>query len=160
SSLWMLSVPDKRVAPFRGVSAHVTEAMFSPDGRWVAYAGYTAAPGQIFVEPFPSTGAKYLVSNGAHPLWSRNGTELFFSPGGPGVVEMVKISTQPALAFRDRVSVPSLVSVTAGPRASRNYDVTPDGTRFINVLTATQQFAAQSTAPRIQVVLNWFTELQ
>jgi len=160
SSLWMFSAADKGIAPFRGVSSDVTDAAFSPDGRWVAYARLAAARGQVFVEPFPSTGAKYLVAEGAHPAWSRNGTELFFSSAGSGVVEMVKIRTQPSIAFSDRVSVPGLASLTGGLRTNRNFDVTPDGTRFINVLTAAQEFAAASTAPQIQVVLNWFEELR
>jgi len=73
---------------------------------------------------------------------------------------MVKIRTQPSIAFSDRVSVPGLASLTGGLRTNRNFDVTPDGTRFINVLTAAQEFAAASTAPQIQVVLNWFEELR
>ena len=38
TSLWQLSLEDRKVAPFGGVrSSNETGATFSPDGRWVAY---------------------------------------------------------------------------------------------------------------------------
>lgn len=45
---------------------------FSPDGRWIAYtfrAGVTTV--DVYVEPFPATGANYLISRGTsrRPIW-------------------------------------------------------------------------------------------
>jgi hypothetical protein len=42
----------------------------------------------------------------------------------------------------------------------RQFDITPDGTRFIAVVDATQNQDEAPVAPQIHVVLNWFHELQ
>ena len=74
-ALWTLSLSDRKVAPFGGVqstSSFSPNAVFSPDGHWVAYAsGWECSPA-VFVQPFPATGAIYQVAGSwAHPLWSR-----------------------------------------------------------------------------------------
>jgi serine/threonine-protein kinase len=157
TSLSLFSLQDKRVAPFGNESSDVIEATFSPDGHWVAYA---VASAQVTVEPFPVTGEKYPVSSGAHPMWSHDGKELFLAGRGPGIVEMVHVRTQPSFAFSDRTTLSATLSLLAAPRSPRNYDITPDGTRFITVLAPGQQFGAESTSPQINVTLNWFEELK
>ena len=62
--------------------------MFSPDGRWIAYASDETGRGEIYVRPFPaSTPGKWLVSKGATsygaPAWRRDGKELLYlAPDG------------------------------------------------------------------------------
>src|SRR5262249_22655258 len=87
TSLWTLSLRDKRTAEFAGVrSTTPTDAMFSPDGRWVTYLTTSAYAQprnpEVYVQPFPPTGEKYLIHSGGggiHPMWSRDGQELLFS---------------------------------------------------------------------------------
>lgn len=53
----------------------------SPDGRWIAYQSQESSADQIFVRPFPDvqTGRwQVSTSGGRHPVWSRNGRELFY----------------------------------------------------------------------------------
>ncbi len=53
----------------------------SPDGRWLAYASNESGIMEIYVRPFPDTGAgRRQVSNGGgiEPVWSSTGDELFF----------------------------------------------------------------------------------
>ena len=38
-------------------------ARFSPDGKWFAYQSDEGGPYQVFVQPFPPTGAKWQVSS-------------------------------------------------------------------------------------------------
>ena len=48
----------------------------------------------VFVQPFPPTRAIYQVSSnddGHHPVWSRDGRELFFIPA-PGRLTRVRVS--------------------------------------------------------------------
>ena len=62
-SLWMLSLMDKNSAPFGDVhSSTRTGAVFSPDGRWVAYTTTEARPRQIYVQPFPAIAGVSLNS--------------------------------------------------------------------------------------------------
>ena len=57
-----------------------------PDGRWMAYRSDDSGRPEICVVPFPDVGDKLPVSNGGgtRPIWSRDGTELFYIvPGSP-----------------------------------------------------------------------------
>jgi Tol biopolymer transport system component len=64
-TLWSMTLSDRKAVPFGGVAAR--EAAFSPDGRWVVYQVREENANVAYVEPFPRTGAKYLVSRA---LWS------------------------------------------------------------------------------------------
>ena len=62
SSLWTFSLKDRKAAPFGGVQSSAwTNAVFSPDGRWVAYAASGGGPrfegesNTVLVQPFPAT---------------------------------------------------------------------------------------------------------
>ena len=86
-TLWTMSMKDRQPVIFGDVrSIDLAEGSFSPDGRWIAYqARESDGPRLVFVQPFPSTGAKYLVrqEGGGHPDWSAKGDEIILNVG-PG----------------------------------------------------------------------------
>jgi len=61
-----------------GVTQH--SSRFSPDGKWIAYTSIETGRFEVFVQPFPRTGAKFRVTQqgGGHALWSNDGKELLF----------------------------------------------------------------------------------
>jgi serine/threonine protein kinase/Tol biopolymer transport system component len=160
-SLWMFSFKDKKAAPFGSVQSSIPpNAVFSPDGKWVAYASDETGRREVYVQPFPSTGAKYQVlSPGAinphHPLWSPDGRELFYIPTG-GQAVVVSFTAQPSVSFGKPEPVTGMLD-QGGPGTKRNTDIGPNG-RFIGVVAADE--AQPAGSPAIQVVLNWFTEVQ
>ncbi len=167
-ALWVLSLEDKKAERFDAVVSPtytLTSAVFSPDGKWVAYASSDGRTSQaVFVQPFPPTGAKYQISKndgaGSSPMWSPDGKELFFSPGAGGSHHVVSISTQPAFSFGEPVVIPRPFAGFA-PSIVRGYDISRDGQRFLGMIDpsrVTQSGAAG--APQIQIVLNWFDELK
>jgi hypothetical protein len=170
SSLWRFSLKDRKATPFSDVkgSSLPTDAMFSPGGRWVAYqvgepgvnrAAADRPEGFTYVEPFPPTGEKHqLPMRGGRPLWSRDGTELFFVPSGREFM-VVTVRTEPNLTFTNPVAVPRMFGVAA-PTNPRTFDIMPmpDG-RIIGIGTASQSQSAAGPA-QIRVVLNWFEELK
>ena len=162
-SLWTLSLKDRASTPFGDVhSSTRTGAVFSPDGRWVAYATTEGATTTIYVQPFPAVagGKRQLPPRGGqpkHPVWSADGSQLFYNPG-PGLFESVSVTTQPAFAFGNPVALPRSFP-GASPRERRPYDITPDG-RFVSALAAGQSVSGRPAAPQIQVVLNWFEDLK
>jgi serine/threonine protein kinase/Tol biopolymer transport system component len=166
-SLWTLSFPNRTATPFDGVhsggaggTSIATNAAFSPDGRWVAYsAGGQPATYALFVQPFPTTGATYQITAPAaiHPLWSRDGKELFFDTGPTGFAG-VTVSTQPSFVFGSPVALPKGGAVDLGPIGPRNNDISSDGQRFLVVVNATA--SPIGPAPQIEVVLNWFEDLK
>jgi len=69
---------------------------------------------------------------------------------------VVDISTDPTFA----VGNPTLLfegSYVGGPGSGRDYDVTPDGQRFLMVRVKGGEQAAPT---QMDVVLNWFEELK
>ena len=166
--LWTLALDDRKATAFGDVrSRSRIAAMFSPDGRWVAYdassEGNTRTTGGVFVQPFPATGARYQIPRlefDYHPLWSADGRHLFYIPAA-GRFAAVSVQMQPTFAFGNPVESQA-TAFTQGIRFSdvRNYDITPAGTFVALVDPRERDVSATSAAPEIQVVLNWFEELK
>jgi Tol biopolymer transport system component len=113
-SLWTLSVEGRALTPFGLTSQLPISAVFSPDGRWIAYSR-GLAPGSslllspdrgVFVQPFPPTGAVYQapkIQIDFHPAWAPDGKELIYIPSGAsGQLAAVKVTTQTGLTFGAR----------------------------------------------------------
>jgi serine/threonine-protein kinase len=168
-SLWTYSLQDKKAAPFGSVqqsSPNLVRAVFSPDGRWVAYGSDETGTAGVYVQPFPATGAKYEISKGlSHSArWSPDGKEIFFVRGPAGTpaagqLVVLSLTTQPTLTFGNPVAVSSgRLQLSGGLSVPRRFDVAPDG-GIIGVVDSAQPSAALAS-PRIEVVLNWTEELK
>jgi eukaryotic-like serine/threonine-protein kinase len=168
-TLSTLTLKDRRMSPFGNVrSEQPTEASFSPDGKWVAYQ--SADPGkvrQIFVQPFPATGAKYLVPAGpatngtgiGHPYWNRKGAELIMN-AAPTISYSVSFTATPRVEFGPPASFPRLGRVEPNPATGRRgADALPDGEHVIGI-GAAGSGSASGLAPQFNVVLNWFDEVK
>lgn len=158
-SLHTFSIGDRRATPFADVTstAFPTDAVFSPDGRWVAYQAGDRGTGEAttYVQPFPPTGAKFQIARGGRPVWSRDGRELFLIPA-PSRLTAVSVRTEPTFAFTSPVLVPRRFGLSP-PANPRTFDLLPDG-RIVGIGSAGQFDRAGS--PDIHVVLNWFEELR
>ncbi|AMY09517.1 Serine/threonine-protein kinase PrkC [Luteitalea pratensis] len=160
----ILSLGRKTVTSYGAVqSVDPPGAVFSPDGRWVAYTS-SAKRGKttVHVQPFPATGAKFtLTARGfdtPHAVtWSADGKELFYDPR-PGGFESVSVTTNPSFAFGDPVTT-SRSFLSSPPEARRRYDVTPSG-QFLVVTSTGLPGSGGPPTPQVQVVLNWFQELR
>jgi serine/threonine-protein kinase len=106
ASVWWYSLRDKKATMFTDAPSWQQSSSFSPDGRWVAYVSEENGR-QVFVEPFPATGAKFLIKDGGnHPVWSRDGKELFFMNDViNGQLYSVAIRTEPSFTFGNPVPV-------------------------------------------------------
>lgn len=158
SSVWILSLRDRKATPFAdGGSLFAEDSMFSPDGRWLAYSIDSTGGGadMLYVQPFPLAPGKYQISNGHAPIWSRDGKQLAFD-SGPGWYSTVTVTTQGGFAFSSPAPVRrgGLVGSPSGPPRA---DILPDG-RIIGVIRSDR--ANAPSVAQIQVVLNWFEELK
>jgi eukaryotic-like serine/threonine-protein kinase len=161
-SLWTLSMATKKSSPFGEVhSPTPTGAVFSPDGRWLAYTlSHATRPTTVYVEPFPATGTKHQLFTTAadgphHQVWAPNGKSLFYNPR-PAGFESVTVTTAPTFAFGNPVAVPRPFS-TGSPSVRRPFDIMPDG-KFVGLFPA-GQVDSGTTAQVIQVALGWFAKL-
>jgi Tol biopolymer transport system component len=154
--IWMLRLSDRKSQPFLQSPFNESVPQFSPDGRWLAYISDESGRYEIYVQPFPGPGGKWQISTegGREPLWNRNGRELFYRNGN--MMMSVDIATHPSFV----AGKPKMLfegPYQQAPATAPNYDVSPDGRRFL-MLKATEQ--EQAAPSQINVVLNWFEELK
>jgi Tol biopolymer transport system component len=153
--IWVLRMGDRKAQPFLRTRFDEAVPQFSPDGRWLAYISNESGRYEIYVQAFPGPGGKWQISTegGTEPAWNRNGRELFYRNGDKMMA--VDIATLPSFS----VGKPKILfegRYDLAPFPSTNYDVSPDGQRFLMVKPSEQEAAAT----QIIVVQNWFEELK
>jgi hypothetical protein len=124
---------------------------FSPDDRWVAYSSDESGRVQVYVQPFPPTGAKWQVSTdgGTEPKWSGDGRELYYLEPGRGIMA-VSVETKSAFNY----TAPALLVASraaVGGALAQSFDVTQDGRRFL----IRERAGDTDPAVPMHVVLNW-----
>ena len=156
NGIGMLSLGPEPVAKL--VLQEPSEAIrpaLSPDGRWIAYVSDETGRREVYVRPFPKVEeGKWQISSdgGVSPLWAPDGGELFFRSGDDMMV--ARIETEPTF----KAGTPELLfegrySVAFG----RNYDIDPEGERFLMLKDVQGQAPTRS---QLTVVLHWFEELK
>jgi len=135
----------------------------SPDGRWLAYLSDETGRHEVYVRPFPDTERrKWQISEGGAyaPLWSHDGSELFYVNADREMVA-VGVNSGPAFDAREQpvlftVSADCAVSVVKG-----FYDISPDDQRFLMRRTVEGRADRESVdTRRLILVQNWFQELK
>jgi len=135
---------------------HEIEAMFSPDGRWLAYASNESGRYEIYVRPFPGPGGKWQISadGGVTPTWSRAARELVYgTPTGQIMVAAYVVEGDSFRAERPRLW-PAGRYVARG---SRMFDLHPDGTR---VAFAPVPLSPAVKQDKLTFLFNFFDELR
>ena len=154
--IWMLRLSDRKAQPFLRTPFNESVPRFSPDGRWLTYVSNESGRYEIYVQPYPGPGGKLQISTegGTEPTWNPNGRELFYRSGNKMMA--VAITTRPSFtASKPRVLFEGHYVPPPGTRP--NYDVSPDGQRFLMIKP---NQAGDAAPAQINVVLNWFQELK
>lgn len=130
--VFIVDLNSGRVTPFAATAASERAPMFSPDGRWIAYVSDESGRDEVYVRPYPGPGGKFQVSTngGGEPVWNRNGRELFYRENRK--LMSVALSVSPAFT----AATPTMLfegSYTESHRGYQNYDVSPDGQRFVMI---------------------------
>ena len=146
---------ERKPQPFLQTPFGEGEAVFSPGGHWLAYVSNESGRNEVYVQPYPGPGGKWQISTagGGEPVWARNGRELFFRNGDEMMA--VDVTTEPTFS----AGTPRLLfegTFITSTVFRGNYDVAPDGQRFVMLKPYEQEAGAQ----QINVVLNWFEELR
>ncbi len=129
----------------------------SADGRWLAYVSQESGVDEVYVRPASGQGGKWHVSaeGGIVPVWSPDGKELFFVRDDSMMAVTIEANENQITAGAPR----KLFDFPPGRRSerdARSFDITPDGSRFLLVRSATPGLGRRN----INVVLNWSAELQ
>ncbi len=150
---WLLPLGGEAKA--REVQPGAISACFSPDGRWIVYHQAGIHGGDFFVQATDGSPGKWEITTdrGDSPVWV--GNEIFFVCDG-GDILAVDVETRPTF----RAGAPRLIYEGRGRYDIRTnlypFDASGDGKRFLLLKTSVRA----DVANRIDVVLNWPTELQ
>jgi len=155
NDIWVFHTEDRRVERLTDTAFAETHPVFSPDGRWLAYASNESGRTEVYVQPYPGPGTRNIVSTegGSEPIWAPNGRQLYYR----NVWKMmaVDIKTDPAfVAGKPRMLFEH--RYLRGAQAN-NYDIHPDGERFLMNQETDQP---PQDVRQIHLVVNWLEELK
>ena len=155
--IWFLPMEGERTPrPFLRTDSWEGEAVFSPDGRWLAYTSEETGDDEVYVQPYPGPGGKWRISTegGEVSLWAANGRELYYRRlrSTPPQLLAVTIDTEPVFsASTPRLLIEGSHGSAGGP--FHGYDVAPSGEYFVFQ-------TLESGKRQLNVVLNWSEDLK
>jgi len=150
--LWILPMTgEKKPFPFLQTRSNEDHGRFSPDGHFIAYSSDESGRYEVYVQTFPVSGGKWLVSRdgGAQPHWRGDGKEIFFiAPDRKMMAADVKLEGSTCQAGIPKALFQTQIISYPNPR--NGYEVSADGQRFV-IITPLQE----NTSTPITVVANW-----
>jgi eukaryotic-like serine/threonine-protein kinase len=123
------------------------DAIFSPDGKWIAYVSDESGREEVYLRPFPVGSRRYQVSTagGTAPAWRGDAREVFFI----GKENRLMSAEIPTHGPEIQVATP----VELFPLPGDRFIPAPDGRRFLVDVRSEDAFSSPLT-----VVLNWKQE--
>ena len=157
--VWLVPVAGGEARPLLAGPFEECNPRFSPDGRWLAYSSDESGRFEVYVVRLPELDRKAQVSvgGGDRPLWSDAGREIVYR-GADGRVASVRFASAPRgepIVGRPRPLFPDTYGAAIGRTSHVDYDVHPDGVRFVMIGSQ-----AGGAALDMAVVLGWFEELK
>ena len=160
--IWVLPLTgDRRPSPIVQTQSDDEAATFSPDGRWIAYQSAESGTDEVYVQPFPPTGAKWQISSngtgGVSPQWSGDGREILYLTGGFGlmVIDVVNAKGDRLQTGMSHELFRTSMLPQGSGLLSHNFDVSRDGRRFLMVSRTDEAITAPLT-----VMMNWTAALK
>jgi Tol biopolymer transport system component len=153
--IWILPLSgDGKPYPFLQTQFDEFQGYFSPDGRWIAYTSNETGRSEVYVQTFPQSGGKWLVSSGggASPHWRGDGKELFYLAPDRS---LMAVDVNAGASFETGAPKRLFATQVIGYAAPNRYVVAPDGQRFL-----INSPAGEINQTPITVVLNWTSALK
>jgi Tol biopolymer transport system component len=143
--------------PFLQTRFNEASGAFSPNGRWMAYASDESGRSEVYLRDVQQREQRWPVSvdGGSEPMWSRDGTSLYFRRGAQ--LLMATVVSGP----NDEPRVGQPVRLFEGPyqqdtsSGEANFDVGSGEKRFLMI-----QNAESARTHHMTVIFNWFEELR
>jgi Tol biopolymer transport system component len=149
SDIWAFPMArDRKPFPVLETPFKENSAVFSPSGRFIAYVSNDSGANQVYVQPFPPTGARVQLSidNGWSPVWTADGRTVLYSTSDQRFMA-VEVTTSGATVH---AGPPRMLFMQRNIGGGLNsFTVDPSGQRFLLVVPDQKEFAP------ITVVLNW-----
>jgi len=149
----------RAVTPLVQTPAEENNGVVSPDGRWLAYEANDSGTLEIYVRPYPDVASgqwQVSTAGGLQALWARDGRELFYvSPAG--ALMRVGVEGGPSWTTTPPMAVLKDGAVLTPAGTGRQYDVSPDGQRF---LVAKDVTTTDADPPQLIVIQHFDALLQ
>jgi eukaryotic-like serine/threonine-protein kinase len=151
--IYMMSLHgDASPRPWLNSPFNESQAVFSPDGKFIAYTSDESEVSQVYVRPLDGKSGKWQASSdvGRLPRWSNDGTKLYFLSAGKLMV--VNVSTKQGFS----ADVPR-VYMSSNDIGRTGYDIAADG-RVLEAVSKTSLLAPQKTV--LRVIENFDSEVR
>ena len=160
--IMMLTLDGGTVQPLFQTRFDELNGDISPDGRWLAYESNSSGRVEVYVSPFPNVkdGQKQVSTGGGmQPGWARSGQEMFYFDLD-GSLMSVRVTPRPGVWNAASPTKLFDSGYFTGDQTFlvRNFDVSPDGQRFLMIKPGAG--GQEATSPHIVVVQNWLEELR
>ncbi|MHC4432238.1 MAG: protein kinase domain-containing protein [Planctomycetota bacterium] len=144
---------DGRVEPLLASDDNERMPTLSLDGKWLAYVSDEQGRNEVFVSSFPDLEGKWQISTegGQEPVWAPDGKTIYYRDGA----SLVKVPVKTEGGFSS-VRAESLFEDVYVSTVPRNYDIHPDGKRFLMIKRSQEDVPITE----LIVVENWFEELK
>jgi serine/threonine-protein kinase len=130
----------------------------SPDGRWLAYESDRSGQHEIYVQPYPNIDSgrwKISIDGGRDPIWSPEGSTLYYSAGSTLSRQMMSVAIQTESGFVAGDPQAVFNFTQAWGIGLQNHDLHPGGDRFLFV----KPEPSQTDRPLVYVQ-NWLEEIE
>ncbi|HVT44498.1 MAG TPA: protein kinase [Thermoanaerobaculia bacterium] len=130
TDIWIYSFDEKKATPWLKTPFTESAAQFSPDGKWIAYQSDESGRSEIYVRAFPDSEEKWLISSGggSMPAWRGDGREIYYISADRTMMAVPVTLGDKRL---DAGASVALFDASVRMHVIRQYDVVPDGSRFL-----------------------------
>ncbi len=128
---------------------------FSPDSKWVALVSDESGEDEVYLRSYPDPSAKIQISvgGGEAPVWSADGTRLYYLTGSSLMAARLARSPTATVLGRDTVMAVFPSAGLGGQYFSAYYHPTRDGQRFLTSVPAENSYQLVASP-------NWITEFR
>jgi len=167
-SILSLGDGDPSVRDFLRADHHEWGGDVSPDGEWVVYGSDESGSAGLYVRRLADATGQVAVPSGgrrlSRPRWSTDGSAVLWMDFDSGEPELLRSRVTDVGGELTFAPPEGMLLVGGASRAAQglrvpNWDASPDGERFVFVVDRDPESASQ-TGPRVEIVVNWFTELR
>jgi|HubBroStandDraft_6_1064221.scaffolds.fasta_scaffold00155_19 hypothetical protein len=154
TEIWAMPLAGER-KPFPLVQTPFNNgaAVFSPDGKWIAYTSDESGRSEVFVTSFPKPAGKWQASldGGQTPQWNSNGQEIFFLSNNDNRIMSAQVSSKGSQFVVGKVQ--PYFRLTGTAQTFSWFQPAPSGDKFV------APAPTDDTQPALTLTLNWPSEL-